>query len=148
MNLSWLLSFPWSTISVFIVSLILSVAISVLNSVFVNFEEVRRWSMEVKRWQEEYRKASARGDRKALAKLKKREPQIRRMSSRLLMRYMEMMALSIAVIIIPFYMLRGFYGGAIVAVFPIGNIRLNFVWWYILCSAAFGTIASRALRGW
>jgi len=32
-----------------------------------------------------------------------------------------------------------------VAYFPVGPVPLNFLWWYVLCSMAFGTLIQRAI---
>jgi len=154
----WVSTFPWNTISVLLIALIISLVVSVLNKRFVDTEKVVAWTEEIKKWQEEYRKATERGDKKALAKLKRKEKWIKEISSSIFYQQIKMLLISFAVVVAPLFLLRGFYGRTPMVTLPmpfpaldrhwrlIFIRKLDFYGWWFLCSLAFGVITTRVFR--
>jgi len=151
--LDWLVNWMTATlinraVSILAISVIVSILMSIINRIFVDPEKMKAWTKEIKEWEEAYRKAVEAGDEKKISKLKKKEARIRELSSKMMIRYFGMMIVSMAILFIPFQMLIKLYGKMTVAILPIMNFPLKFIWWYWICSLALGTVFAKALRAW
>ena len=64
---------PGSTLFILLITLAVNLATSLANRLTMDVNEYRRWSIEFNRVSKELKKAMAKGDRKRVARLKKRQ---------------------------------------------------------------------------
>jgi len=162
----WLSTPPASTIFILLVSLLITFASSLVNSLFTRGEHRERLAAlkreidDLKRKKDEnLKKAKSTGDKNLLKKVRKQERQILQLQSQmasLSLRQMRVFPITMALFLIVWLLLTGnilgkklfespFVGGGPIAFLPwIGDVAgLNLFWWYLLCSFLFGTIFSR-----
>ncbi len=144
--IEWLLMpyAPGATVSILLLSMGVSFLTTFINSLFTKKEELATMKREISEWTSDFTKARRSGDKKLLAKVKKQEPHIRQLQSKMMWRSMKV---SIIFMIPFFFMWQLLYMHYLlnpVAIFP-GFGPLPVVWWYLLCSFLFGTFFSRVL---
>ena len=74
------------SMAVFLTSLLMAFLSILIRQRFMNQEELMQWQKEVKIWNEEKQRATKLGDKKLLAKLKRREKRILQIQSKMLKR--------------------------------------------------------------
>jgi uncharacterized membrane protein (DUF106 family) len=145
---------PVSTIFILFLSMALTLVTSLANRLLTNQNQLRTWRQEVAEWTADSRKAAKSGDKKLLAKVKKQQPQIMKIQSKMMWQSMKVSF----IFMIPFFLLWSLfltptYGNVAVAYIPnIFSSGSSVSWmpiplfvWYLLCSFLFGTLFARIL---
>jgi len=141
---------PVSTVFILLLSIALSFVTSLANRLLTNQNQLRIWRREVAEWTAEFNKARKSGDKKLLAKVKKKQPEITKIQSKMMWQSMKVSF----IFMIPFFLLFSFlssvYGVTAVAYIPDilssgAWIPLPLYFWYLLCSFLFGTLFARIL---
>jgi len=146
---------PVSTIFILFLSMALSLVTSLANRFLTNQEQLRTWRREIAEWTADFNKARKTGDKKLLAKVKKQQPQITKIQSKMMWQSMKVSF----IFMIPFFLLWSlfltptYYNVTAVAYIPdimssngsASWLSLPLFWWYLLCSFLFGTLFSRIL---
>jgi len=150
-----LTTIPVSTIFIMFLSMALSLVTSLANRLLTNQDQLRAWRREVAEWTADFNKARKTGDKKLLAKVKKLQPQITKIQSKMMWQSMKVSF----IFMIPFILLWSlfltptYYNVSAVAYIPdilssdggVSWLPLPFFWWYLLCSFLFGTLFARIL---
>ena len=140
-------------VSVFMVSLLMAFASIWIRQKFISQEQFMRWQAEIREWNEEKKRAATIGDKKLLAKLKRREKRIMQIQSQLFKKQTVTLVLNMGMFIGVWQILIFYFGNKAVAYLPFmipfltGSppIPINLFYWYIICSFLSTTIASRVL---
>jgi uncharacterized membrane protein (DUF106 family) len=147
---------PLATIVIMLVAVTVSFLNMGLNRLLITrmcgWEEYKVMRKETSEYQSQLMAAMRAKDQKRVAKLQKKESQIRNMQSKMMKPQMILLPISFSYIIIWYLFLIPTFGSDAVAVVP--GIVLNmtaipngipvFIW-YLLCSFFFGTLASRVI---
>jgi len=143
----WLLPIPYSTLFILLISMSLSFLTALANRLFTNRKQLNAWRKEVARWNADSKKARKSGDKKLLAKVKKKERYILKLQSKMMWQSMKVSLIFMVPFFLIWQLLIGFYGGTTVAYIPWieGAFEMPLFYWYLLCSFASGTLISRAL---
>jgi len=146
---------PASTIFILFLSMLLSLITSLANRFLINQEQLRASRKEVADWTSEFREATKSGDKKLLAKLKRQQPRITQLQTKMTWQSMKVSFIFMIPFLLLWYLFLTPLYGAIEAVAYIPGIYLpGIVWWegklpiflwYLFCSFLFGTIWSRVL---
>ena len=147
---------PISTIFILFLSMALTLITSLANRFLTNQEQLRTWRREIAEWTAESKKAAKTGDKKLLAKVKKQQPYVMKIQSKMMWQSMKVSFL----FMIPFLLLWSLFltptfgDVAAVAYMPtiISAYGSSISWmpiplflWYLLCSFLFGTLFARIL---
>jgi len=143
---------PVSTVFILVLSMSLSLATSLANRFLTNQEQMKVWREEIAKWTEDFNKARKSNDKRLLAKVKKRQPEITKLQSKMTWQSMKVSL----IFMIPFFLLWYLFLTPtymyIVAVAYLPDIlgggsfmSLPLFWWYLLCSFLFGTLFARIL---
>ncbi|MCS7116474.1 MAG: EMC3/TMCO1 family protein [Nitrososphaerota archaeon] len=132
---------------------------NIITRLFVDIERERRVRREVMAYQKALKQAIMSGDESKLAKLKKKEKQMRDLQIKVSFGRMKVMLIFWIPFIAIYYLLINYVGGfdVPVAISPIeipfitakvvvGNVTiytLNLFWWYLISSMAFSTAISK-----
>ena len=135
----------------FLIAFCMTVLIVGLRRLLVNQKKLASLRRELKEYEKLIKKAMRTKDEKTRAKverkLKKRMGRYQQLMKELSWETTKpMFVMFLSFFIIMFVLVPVFnpmFG--IVAYFPIGAIPLNFLWWYVLCSMAIGTLIQRAI---
>ena len=141
----WLLTIPNSTLFILLLSMSLSFLTALANRLLTNREQLNAWKKEIARWNEDSKKARKSGDKKLLAKVKRKERYILKLQSKMMWQSMKVSFIFMIPFILIWQLLIGFYGGRIVAYIPGLEGGLPLLWWYMLCSFSSGTLITKAL---
>ena len=141
------------SMAVFLTSLLMAFLSIWIRQRFMNQEELMQWQKEVKIWNEEKQRATKLGDKKLLAKLKRREKRILQIQSKMLKRQTVTLVLNMGMFIGVWQILIFYLGNKTVAYLPFSiplltgppPYPINLFYWYIICSFLSTTIASRIL---
>ena len=135
-----------------LVIMLIAVAISFLNmginrlliTRICGWEEYKVMRKETSEYQSQLMAAMRANDTKRVEKLKKKESQIRNMQSKMMKPQMILLPISFSYIIIWYVFLIPTFGADAVAVVPgLAPAGIPVIYWYMLCSFFFGTLASR-----
>ena len=135
-----------------LVIMLIAVAISFLNmgiqrlliTRICGWEEYKIMRKETSEYQSQLMQAMRANDTKRVEKLKKKESQIRNMQSKMMKPQMILLPISFSYIIIWYIFLIPTYGANAVAYVPgIAPAGIPVIYWYMICSFFFGTLASR-----
>ena len=142
---------PMALFYSFLIAFCMTFLVVGLRRLLVDQKKLASLRRELKEYEKLIKKAMRAKDEKARAKaerkLKKRMGRYQQLMKELsweTTKPMFVMFLSffiIMFIVVPIF--NPMFG--IVAYFPIGAIPLNFLWWYMLCSMALGTLIQRAI---
>jgi len=145
---------PVSTMFILLLSMGLSLLTSLANRFLTNQDQLRAWRREVAEWTAESKKAAKTGDKKLLAKVKKQQPQIMKIQSKMSWQSMKVSF----IFMIPFLLLWQLFLGPTFGFLPVAYIPeimnsggsvswlpLPIFWWYLLCSFLFSTLFARIL---
>ena len=148
--IEWLLmrEAPGATIMIMFICIIISLLNSSVNRLLiaklVGWEQYRMMQREIAEHRALSTQALRTQDKKLLEKLRKKESEILSMQKKMAKPQLVLFVLSFYYIFIWWFVLGPAYANNAVAIIPgIGKIEL--LWWYFICSFAFGTIASRIL---
>jgi uncharacterized membrane protein (DUF106 family) len=124
--------------------MLLSLLIALTNRLLTNREQLNAWNKEIARWRADLKKATQSGDKKLLAKVRRKERYILQLQSKVWWQSMRVSLLFFIPFLLIWQLLIGFYGNSTVVFIPgIGGLPL--FWWYLLCSFASGTLITKAL---
>ena len=139
---------PLATVIIMLICMAVSFLNSSINrlliSHFVGWEQYRVMQKEIAEYRSQTTQAMRKGDKKLLEKLKKKEPQILKMQTKMAKPQLILFALSFSYILIWLFVLWPLFGGNIVAYIPFIGPATVF-WWYFICSFLFGTFSNRLL---
>lgn len=145
--LDWLLtpSAPGATITVILLCMAISFVTSMANRLLTNREQLNAWRHEISQWTSEFNKARRSGDKKLLARVKRQQPRITKLQSKMMWQSMKVSLLFMVPFFLIWQLLIGFYGANVVAYLPWfgGEWGLPIFYWYLLCSFLFSTLFSR-----
>lgn len=143
----WLLDAPYSTFFTLALASAVSLATTLLNRKFINKEQVTAWQHEINKWNSDKNLAKKTGDKKLLAKVKKQEPRILQLQSKMFSAQMKTSLVTFIPLIIIWQVLIGFFTDTAVARLPgfFGEppLDLPFFYWYLVSSIFIGTLTSR-----
>jgi uncharacterized membrane protein (DUF106 family) len=140
----WLLPIPNSTLFILLLSMTLSSLTALANRLLTNREQLNAWRKEVARWNADFKRARQSGDKKLLAKVKRKERYILQLQSKMMWQSMKVSLIFMIPFFLIWQLLIGFYGTTPVAYIP-GLGGLPLFWWYLLCSFTSGTLIMKAL---
>jgi uncharacterized membrane protein (DUF106 family) len=132
--------------------MLIAIAVSFINmsinrlliNRMVGWEEYRTIQKEVNEYRSQMMQATRTNDKKLLEKLKKKETQINRMQMKISKPTFILIPISFSYILIWWFFLTPVYGASPVAYVPgIGAIPV--LYWYMVCSFLFGTLAGRII---
>ena len=135
-----------------VVIMLTAVAVSFLNmginrlliTRMCGWEEYRVMQKETSEYRSQMMKAMRANDQKLVEKLKKKESQINAMQKKMMKPQTILLPISFSYIIIWYVFLIPVYGGNPVALVPgIAPTGIPVIFWYMICSFFFGTLASR-----
>jgi uncharacterized membrane protein (DUF106 family) len=138
---------------VFSVSLLMAFLSIWIRQKFISHEQFMQWQAEIREWNEEKKRAATIGDKKLLAKLKRREKRIMQIQSKLFKRQTVTLLLNMGMFIGVWQILIFYFGNKAVAYLPFSipfltgppPLPISLFYWYIICSFLSTTIASRVL---
>jgi len=137
-----------------VVIMLTAVAVSFLNmgvnrlliTRMCGWEEYKVMQKETSEYRSQMMKAMRANDQKLVEKLKKKESQINNMQKKMMKPQTILIPISFSYIIIWYLFLIPVYGGNPVAVVPgIAPTGIPVIFWYMICSFFFGTLASRVI---
>jgi len=142
-----------------VVIMLVAVAVSFLNmginrlliTRMCGWEEYKVMQKETSEYRSQMLKAMRANDQKLVEKLKKKEAQINRMQQKMMKPQTVLLPISFSYIIIWYVFLIPVYGGNPVAYVPglapgaLMATGIPVIFWYMICSFFFGTLASRVV---
>ena len=138
---------------VFLTSLAISFVSMGIQQRVISREQIIEWQKEINAWNEEKKIATKLGDKKLLAKLKRREKRILQIQSKMFKKQMTVFLLNLIIFIGVWQVLIFYLGNKTVAYLPFSipfitgspPYPLNLFYWYVICSMTSTTIVSRIL---
>jgi uncharacterized membrane protein (DUF106 family) len=139
---------PLATMVIMLIAIAVSFINMSINRLLINrmvgWEEYRSIQKEVAEHRSQMMQATRTNDKKLLEKLKKKEAQINRMQMKISKPTFILIPISFSYILIWWFFLTPVYGANPVAYVPgIGAIPV--LYWYMICSLLFGTLAGRII---
>ena len=140
---------PFSTVFILALSLVISLATTLVNRRLTDPQKSKEWRKEISDFQKELRAAQKSKDKKTLDKVMKKQQYVMQLQSKMMWQSMKVSLLFIVPLFLMWQILGGFYGSTAIAflpgvgsqvTLPIFNITLtSLFWWYLLSSLFFGT---------
>ncbi len=110
------------------------------------WEEYKIMRTETSEYQSQLMQAMRANDTKRVQKLTRKETQIRSMQSKMAKPQMILLPISFSYIIIWYIFLIPTFGATPVAIVPgLASDGISVIYWYMICSFFFGTLASRII---
>jgi uncharacterized membrane protein (DUF106 family) len=139
---------PIATLVIMLIAIAISFINMGINRLLITricgWEEYKVMRKETSEYQSQLMAAMRAKDTKRVEKLKKKESQIRNMQSKMMKPSMILLPISFSYIIIWYIFLIPTFGADAVAVVPgIAPAGIPVIYWYMICSFFFGTLASR-----
>ena len=142
-----------------VVIMLIAVAVSFLNmsinrlliTRMCGWEEYKVMRKETSEYRSQMMQAMRANDKKLLEKLKKKQSQIDNMQKKMMKPQMILLPISFSYIIIWMFFLIPTFGGNAVAYVPgiapgaLMSTGIPVLYWYMICSFFFGTLASRVI---
>lgn len=145
--LDWLFvpNAPGAAVAILFISVIITLCTSLANRLLTNRKQLNTWRREISQWTSDFNEARKSGDKKLLAKVKRQQPRITKLQSKMMWQSMKVSLLFMVPFLLIWQALGGFYGGNIVAYLPWfgGEWALPIFYWYLICSFLFGTLFAR-----
>ena len=130
---------PGATVAIMLLALFMSFALTSVNRLFTNKEQMDVWRRDIAAWNAEFKEARKSGDKKRLAKAQKQQSRILKLQSKMSFQQIKVMAITFIPILLLWQLLGRFYGNHAVVFLPflplIGPLPL--MYWYMLCSYLF-----------
>jgi uncharacterized membrane protein (DUF106 family) len=141
---------PLATVVVMLVAVAVSFLNMSINRLLITricgWKEYKAMQKETSEYRSQLMKAMRANDTKLIEKLKKKESQINNMQSKMMKPSMIMLPLSFIYLLIWWLFLIPTFGANPVAVVPgIAPTGIPVIYWYMVCSVFFGTLASRII---
>jgi uncharacterized membrane protein (DUF106 family) len=139
---------PYSTIFIMLLAFAISLVTMLLNRKFVDRRLISEWQREIEKWNAEKELAKRTGDKKLMARVKKREVQIMQMRAKISGQQMKTTLVTFVPLLIIWWVLTYFYGLEPVAFIPLfwQKTPLSFFYWYLICSFFFNFVLSRVFN--
>ncbi|MBN1358515.1 DUF106 domain-containing protein [Candidatus Bathyarchaeota archaeon] len=139
---------PVATLVIMLIAVTVSFLNMVINRLLITricgWEEYKVMRKETSEYQSQLMAAMRANDTKRVEKLRKKESQIRNMQNKMMKPQMILLPISFSYIIIWYIFLIPTYGANAVAVVPgLAPTGIPVIYWYMICSFFFGTLASR-----
>jgi uncharacterized membrane protein (DUF106 family) len=139
---------PIATLVIMITALTISFLNMGINRLLITricgWEEYKVMRKETSEYQSQLMEAMRANDTKRVEKLKKKESQIRSMQNKMMKPQMILLPISFSYIVIWYIFLIPTFGANAVAVVPgLAPAGIPVIYWYMICSFFFGTLASR-----
>ena len=139
---------PLATLVVMLTALTISFLNMGINRLLITricgWEEYKMMRKETSEYQSQLMQAMRANDTKRVEKLKKKETQIRNMQSKMMKPTLILFPISMSYIVIWYLFLIPTFGANAVAVVPgLAPTGIPVIYWYMICSFFFGTLASR-----
>ena len=139
---------PLATLVIMLVALTISFLNMGINRLLITricgWEEYKMMRKETSEYQSQLMQAMRANDTKRVEKLKKKETQIRNMQSKMMKPTLILFPISMSYIVIWYLFLIPTFGANAVAVVPgLAPTGIPVIYWYMICSFFFGTLASR-----
>lgn len=139
---------PWATIIILAIALAIAFLITGLSRLLISrligWDQYRSMQKETKEHQSETMKAARSNDVKQMEKLKKKQPQINAMQTKMMKPQLYLMVLSVGTMLLWWLVLLPTFDSLNVAIVPgYGGIPL-FVW-YLICSLFFNLLSQRII---
>ncbi len=139
---------PLATLVIMLVAVAISFINMGINRLVITricgWEEYRVMRKETSEYQSQLMQAMRAKDTKRVEKLRKKESQMRNMQSKMMKPTMVMLPISFSYIIIWYIFLIPTFGANAVAFVPgLAPAGIPVIYWYMICSFFFGTLASR-----
>ena len=141
---------PTATLVIMLLAITISFINMTINRLLITricgWKEYRVMQKETSEYRSKLMKATRAKDQKLITKLKRKESQINKMQTKMMKPQMILMPISFSYIIIWYLFLIPTYWSIPVAYLPgLFGDGLPVIYWYMICSFFFGTIASRIL---
>lgn len=143
---------PTATFVIMLLAIVISFINMTINRLLITrmcgWNEYRAMQKETSEYRSQLMQATRAKDHKLLAKLKKKEAKINKMNTKMMKPSMLLMPISFSYIIVWYIFLIPTYGALGVAYLPgiaPAPAGLSVVYWYMICSFFFGTLASRII---
>jgi uncharacterized membrane protein (DUF106 family) len=137
---------PLATVSIMLIAITISFMNMGLNRLLVSrmvgWHEYRSMQKEIAEFNSQRMKAARANDTKLLEKLKKKQSQINSMQMKMSKPQLLLFPITLIYFVI-WPILNGYFPHSVAYVPGIGQIP--FVYWYMLCSFFFGTLASKVI---
>jgi uncharacterized membrane protein (DUF106 family) len=145
-----IVTIPLATVVVMLVAVAVSFLNMSINRLLITricgWKEYKVMQKETSEYRSQLMKAMRANDTKLIEKLKKKESQINNMQSKMMKPSMIMLPLSFIYLLIWWLFLIPTFGANPVAVVPgIAPTGIPVIYWYMICSFCFGTLASRII---
>ena len=139
---------PVATLMVMLVAAAISFTNMGINRLLITricgWEEYKVMRKETSEYQSQLMQAMRAKDTKRVEKLKRKESQIRNMQNKMMKPQMILLPISFSYIVIWYIFLIPTFGANAVAVVPgLAPAGIPVIYWYMICSFFFGTLASR-----
>ena len=139
---------PLATLVIMLIALTVSFLNMGINRLLITricgWEEYKVMRKETSEYQSQLMQAMRANDTKRVEKLKKKETQIRNMQSKMMKPTLILFPISMSYIVIWFLFLIPTFADKAVAVVPgLAPTGIPVIYWYMICSFFFGTLASR-----
>ena len=146
---------PLATVVIMLVAVTVSFLNMGINRLLITricgWEEYKVMRKETSEYQSQLMQAMRANDTKRVEKLKRKEQQIRNMQNKMMKPQMILLPISMSYIVIWWLFLIPTFGSDAVAVLPglapgaLMATGLPVIYWYMICSFFFGTLASRVI---
>ena len=146
---------PLATLVIMLVAVTVSFLNMGINRLLITricgWEEYKVMRKETSEYQSQLMQAMRANDTKRVEKLKRKEQQIRNMQNKMMKPQMILLPISMSYIVIWWLFLIPTFGSDAVAVLPglapgaLMATGLPVIYWYMICSFFFGTLASRVI---
>ncbi len=139
---------PIATLVIMLIAITISFLNMGINRLLITricgWEEYKVMRKETSEYQSQLMEAMRAKDTKRVEKLRKKESQIRNMQNKMMKPQMILLPISFSYIIIWYIFLIPTFGANAVAVVPgLAPTGIPVIYWYMICSFFFGTLASR-----
>ena len=139
---------PLATVVIMLVAVTVSFLNMGINRLLITricgWEEYKVMRKETSEYQSQLMQAMRANDTKRVEKLKRKESQIKNMQAKMAKPTMILFPISMSYIVIWYLFLIPTFGANAVAVVPgIAPTGIPVIYWYMICSFFFGTLASR-----
>jgi uncharacterized membrane protein (DUF106 family) len=146
---------PLATVVIMLIAVAVSFLNMGINRLLINrmcgWEEYQAMRKETSEYQSELMQAMRANDTKRIEKLKRKESQIRNMQAKMMKPQMILLPISFSYIIIWIFFLIPTFSDKAVAYVPgiapgaLMATGIPVLYWYMICSFFFGTLASRVI---
>ncbi len=136
---------------VFGVSVLLSLSYIFLNKKFIYTPDYTRKKSIIDQWKREYGEARKKKDSRHVKRLEKKQDQIRKLESQLAMKTMKLFVITTIPFWLVFYLLSQNFSSLgqfliLPLSFPLIGGKMNFFWWYLICSFTFSNILRKIFK--